>query len=108
MLKNKGYYVIWPVYFDSTKSRSEGRRVNKKNAIKNPKITDLIDAAQNLGLDFDVNPSALYPHFWYLGNNGNLLVKIKDSKTEVISKIAKELKKSKKKKSKGFSVKKTR
>lgn len=107
-MKNKGYYVIWPIYFDSTKSRSEGRRVNKKDAVKNPKITHLIEAAQISSLEFDVNPSALYPRFWHLEDNGNLLVKIEDTKTEVISKMAKELKKLKKKKIKGHSFKKTK
>lgn len=96
-MKNKGYYIIWPVYFDSTKSRTEGRRVRKNLAVKNPKLPDLANAAQKVGYEFKVNPTALYPRFWYLGNAGNLFVKIEDNKTDVIKKIAQQLKKLKKK-----------
>ena len=33
---NKDKIVIWPVYFDASKSRKEGRRIPKKLAIKYP------------------------------------------------------------------------
>ena len=97
-MKNKGYYIIWPVYFDSTRTRNEGRRVNKNVAVKNPKITDLVQAAESMGYEIKINPKVLYPRFWHLGNNGNLLIKIEGSKTDVIKKIAGKLKKLEKKK----------
>ncbi|MHA1271610.1 MAG: signal recognition particle subunit SRP19/SEC65 family protein [Candidatus Helarchaeota archaeon] len=98
-MKNKGFYIVWPHYFDSTLSRKDGRRVSKKElAVKAPTISDLIEAARLLGLDFKVNQTALYPRFWYLGNAGYLLIKIEGNKTELIKNLARKLKKIKKKK----------
>ena len=34
MMRDKGKLVIWPVYLDQTKSRSSGRIISRKNAIK--------------------------------------------------------------------------
>ncbi|MHA1230351.1 MAG: signal recognition particle subunit SRP19/SEC65 family protein [Candidatus Helarchaeota archaeon] len=97
-MKNKGYYVIWPHYFDVDLTRKEGRRVNKKTlAVKNPTLRDLEEAARLLGYEYKINPTALYPRFWYLGKAGYLSIKIEGSKTEVIKKIASRLKKLKKK-----------
>ena len=96
-MKNKGYFIIWPQYFDINLSRSQGRRVSKKVAVKNPSITDLLNAVQALGYDCKPNPTASYPRFWYGGNKGNLSIKIEESKTDVIKKIAGKLKKLKKK-----------
>ncbi|MHA1309745.1 MAG: signal recognition particle subunit SRP19/SEC65 family protein [Candidatus Helarchaeota archaeon] len=99
-MKNKGFYIIWPQYFDSRLTRKEGRRVNKKSlAVKKPNIKDLIEAAQSLGFEFKINPEALYPRFWYMGNSGYLLIKIDKNynKTDIIKKIALKLKKLKKK-----------
>ena len=38
MRKLDNQAIIWPVYFDVNKSRAEGRRVNRGQAVVYPKI----------------------------------------------------------------------
>ena len=42
--------IIWPIYFDASKTRKEGRRVPKNLAVQSPKIAELKEAADKLGL----------------------------------------------------------
>ena len=42
--------IVWPVYMDSNKSRSEGRKIKKEYAISKPKITEISRAARKLNL----------------------------------------------------------
>lgn len=44
--KSKSYQCIYPIYFDASRSREEGRRVNKADAVKNPLARDIVDALQ--------------------------------------------------------------
>ena len=46
-LRGKGKIRIWPVYFDIRYSRKEGRRVSRKNAIRDPKIEDIEKALED-------------------------------------------------------------
>lgn len=48
MLRRDGY-VIWTLYFDAGLSRSEGRRVPERLAVKNPSQELLLKAVQRLG-----------------------------------------------------------
>jgi len=50
-MKDYDRYIIWLDYFDSTLSRSEGRRVRLDRAVKEPTMQDLAKAAAALGLD---------------------------------------------------------
>ena len=43
--------IIWPAYFDQTKTRKNGRRVSKNLAVPNPKIEELQEAAKKLGCE---------------------------------------------------------
>jgi signal recognition particle subunit SRP19 len=82
--------IIWPVYFDVTKSKSEGRRVPKNLAVINPKILEIKEAADNLGLQNAVRPSAGYPKTPW-SKMGTLTVEKKEAKEQIIIKIAKQL-----------------
>ena len=42
--------IIWPTYFDTNKSRAEGRRVPKAMAVLSPKILEIKEAVDKLGL----------------------------------------------------------
>jgi signal recognition particle subunit SRP19 len=50
-MKDYDRYIIWLDYFDSTLSRSEGRRVRLDQAVKEPTLQHLTMAAAELGLD---------------------------------------------------------
>jgi signal recognition particle subunit SRP19 len=82
--------IIWPAYFDLTKTRKEGRRVPKSLAVPSPKILEIQEAAQKLGLDFEVVTDKGYPKTPWT-KTGMLLVEKKGSKEQIISRIAKQL-----------------
>ena len=40
--------IIWPIYFDTSKTRKEGRGVPKNMAVPAPKILELKEATDKL------------------------------------------------------------
>ena len=82
--------IIWPIYFDSSKSRKEGRRVPKNLAVQSPKIDELKQAADKLGLKNEVNLDAHFPKMPWI-KTGMLLIEKKEAKEKIIQKIAKQL-----------------
>ena len=82
--------IIWPAYFDLTKTRNEGRRVPKSLAVQSPKILEVQEAAQKLGLEFEVVADKGYPKMPWV-KAGMLLVEKKGSKEQIISRIAKQV-----------------
>ena len=86
-MRGKGKLRIWPVYFDIRYSRSEGRRVPRNKAIRDPKAEDIEKVAQKLGLKPILQSGKAYSkHPWK--QTGVILVDKKGSKTEVINNIA--------------------
>ena len=82
--------IIWPTYFDQTKTRKNGRRVPKNMAVQSPKILEIQEAAQKLGLKLEVVADKGYPKTPWT-KTGMLLVEKKGSKEQVITRIAKQL-----------------
>ena len=82
--------IIWPTYFDQTKTRKNGRRVPKSLAVQTPKILEVQEAAKKLGLDFEVVTDKGYSKVPWV-KSGMLLVEKKGSKGQVITRIAKQL-----------------
>jgi len=89
-MRKQNKIVLWPVYFDSNKSRMEGRRVPKKLAIPSPKLEEIQKAAKRMGLQPEIAPDAVYPRS-PRQKIGLLVIPKKDSKAETLRKIAKEL-----------------
>ena len=82
--------IIWPIYFDTSKTRKEGRRVPKNIAVQTPKIDEIKQAADKLGLENEVNLNAHFPkNHW--SKTGMLLVEKKEAKEKIIQKLAKQL-----------------
>lgn len=83
--KSKNYQCIYPVYFDSSRSREDGRRVGKANAVNNPLARDIVDALQSIGQDLNlplqivIEPSKCHPKDWANPGRVRVLVK-KDGK----------------------------
>ncbi len=82
--------IIWPVYFDAAKTKKEGRRVPKNMAVASPKILELKEAADKLGLKNEVNATAGYPKT-PLAKIGMLTVEKNEPKMDVVLKLAKQL-----------------
>jgi signal recognition particle subunit SRP19 len=82
--------VVWPVYFDSERSRHEGRMVRLEDAVKHPSIDDLVKAAIKAGLKPIIERDKKHPKTWY-ESSGRILVLKKGSKNEVLKSIAKHM-----------------
>ncbi len=82
--------VIWPFFFDSTLSWSEGRRVPRALAVKKPTLDEVAEAARRAGYEVIVDREAKHPAHWF-DSVGRVLVVTEEKKTVVIRKIAKEL-----------------
>ncbi len=83
-------FIIWPVYFDVNRTRKEGRRVTKNLAVVSPKILEIKQAADNLGLENEVNLEAHFPKMPW-SKSGMLLVEKREAKEETIQDLAKHL-----------------
>ena len=82
--------IIWPIYFDASKTRREGRRVPKNLAVQSPKIDEVKQAADRLGIKSEVKLEAHFPKMPW-AKTGMLLVEKKEAKEKIIQKIAKQL-----------------
>ena len=82
--------IIWPIYFDINKSREEGRRVPKNQAVISPKIAEIKEAADKLGLQNEIRLEAHFPRTPW-SKSGMLLVEKKEPKEAIIKKLAKQL-----------------
>jgi len=82
--------VLWPAYFDSTKTRAEGRRVPKKLAKPSPTLEMIVEAINDLGLKHRVVPEAAHPHF-PRKKTGFVLVKKVKPKNRLVKDVASRL-----------------
>ena len=82
--------IIWPIYFDSAKTRKEGRRIPKNMAVQSPKIAEIKEATDKLGLKNEINLEAHFPKIPW-AKSGMLLVEKTEAKEKIIQKIAKQL-----------------
>jgi signal recognition particle subunit SRP19 len=82
--------IVWSAYFDQAKTRKDGRRVPKSLAVQSPKILEIQEAAQKIGLKFEVVADKGYSKTPW-AKNGMLLVEKRGSKEQIISRIAKQL-----------------
>lgn len=89
-MRKQDKIIIWPAYFDSTKSRKYGRRVPKNLAVVSPKILEIKDAVEKVGLDYEVVAEAGYSKTPW-AKTGMLLVDKEGTKEQTIKKIAKQL-----------------
>jgi len=91
-MQKQNKIFLWPVYFDTNKTRADGRRVPKKLAVSTPKMEELQVAAKRLGMQPEVVSDAAHPTFpWQ--RTGLLVVPKKESKGKTLVSIAKELSK---------------
>lgn len=89
--KSKNYQCIYPVYFDATRSREDGRRVKIEDAIENPLAREIVEALHHIGNSLSVplqivfEPSKCHPKDW--ANPGRVRVQVKQEGRAVNTKI---------------------
>ncbi|OCK81611.1 signal recognition particle, SRP19 subunit [Lepidopterella palustris CBS 459.81] len=75
--KSKHWQCLYPVYFDSNRTRAEGRRVGQDLAVPNPLAREIVDAAASLGLNVVFEPDKTHPKDW--SNPGRVRVLLKEN-----------------------------
>jgi signal recognition particle subunit SRP19 len=89
-MQKKNKIILWPAYFDLTKTRLQGRRIPKATATPSPRLDELQRAAQKCGLQTEITPNLKHPHVpWQ--KTGLILVTKNANKTNIICRVAKEL-----------------
>ena len=89
-MRGRDEIVLWPVYFDSTRTRAEGRKVPKRLAKPSPTLSMLEKAVVNLGFSHEVVADAAYPRFSWK-KNGLVLVKKTKPKNRIVVEVAQEI-----------------
>lgn len=74
------FQCLYPLYFDKSRSRAEGRKVGKNLAVANPLARDILDAAQFLGLQVGFEAEKLHPKDWANPGRVRVLVKGEDGR----------------------------
>ena len=81
---------MWPVYVDSLRTRKEGRKISKENAIATPNLRELKSAAMKIGLEYEVEAGKAHPAIPWKKTGRILVGKSASKKTGLIA-IAREL-----------------
>jgi signal recognition particle subunit SRP19 len=89
-MRKQDKIMLWPVYFDSSKTRREGRKAPRNYSISNPKLKDLQKAAETLGFKVRLEAEAAHPAIPWV-KTGRLWVEKEKSKAETIIRIGKAL-----------------
>ncbi len=89
-MKSRDRIILWPVYFDSTRTRSEGRKVPRRLAVPNPQVTDVLTALERLNLKGEVVQDAAHPRSPWR-RIGYIVIQKNDSKNRILKRVAEEL-----------------
>ena len=90
MRKLSGKVIVWPAYFDSSRTQREGRRLPLKLCVSTPTLKEIVEAAKLLGLNPQFKPEARYPRSWWVESGYVVVDKLK-SKQETLRRIAEKL-----------------
>jgi signal recognition particle subunit SRP19 len=74
---------IYPIYFDSSRGRTAGRRVTNELAVSNPLARTIADAIASLGLRCVFDPGKTHPQDW--ANPGRVKVETRNADGEWIA-----------------------
>jgi len=83
-------YVVYPIYFDKSVSRLNGRKVAKKHAVDKPTIENISKAAKSLGLNPVLEKDSSHSsRHWK--KEGRILVDKKSTKSKLLVQISKRI-----------------
>lgn len=83
--------VLWPEYFDISRSRAEGRRLPKSLCVDKPDLDIIAKGAMILDLEYKIIEDAAYPSNSNEKNGCVRIEKGKMKKTTLLSKIGETL-----------------
>jgi signal recognition particle subunit SRP19 len=89
-LRKQKKAIVWPIYFDSSKTRKEGRKIPKSAAVSNPNLAELQKAAELLELKPEIEVNIAHPTAPWR-KTGRIRVQKNGSKMQTLLKIAKEI-----------------
>ncbi|MGQ9566380.1 MAG: signal recognition particle subunit SRP19/SEC65 family protein [Candidatus Bathyarchaeales archaeon] len=89
-MRKQEKFIIWPAYFDQSRTRGEGRKISKNIALPAPKLEELQKVAERLGLSPEIVSEVSHPASPWL-KTGAIMVSKKGSKLQILRKMAKEL-----------------
>jgi signal recognition particle subunit SRP19 len=91
--KRQRMMVLWPEYFDSHRTVSQGRRVTAKMGVSNPKLDEISKVLKTLSIKHTTDVNAKYPATWHKPGGRILIPYVKDrKKTQVIKWVGRKLK----------------
>jgi len=89
--RDSGRIVVWPHYFDRSRTRAQGRRVPTELAIEEPRAGSIANAARTLGLKVQLDEDAR-PPFGNGSHRGRVLIeKTQETKEAILRQIAQRL-----------------
>ncbi|MFH0967457.1 MAG: signal recognition particle subunit SRP19/SEC65 family protein [Methanobacteriota archaeon] len=83
--------ILYPCYFDVKLSREEGRRVARGSAVQTPAAADIERALASCGIKYRREKKS-HPTWWFK-HEGRIIAECGGPKTELLKKVAIELKK---------------
>ncbi|MEM2916904.1 MAG: signal recognition particle subunit SRP19/SEC65 family protein [Candidatus Bathyarchaeia archaeon] len=89
-MRKQDKIIVWPAYFDSNKTRKEGRKLPKNLTVPTPKLEEIHEASRRLQLQSEIIADTAYPKTpWQ--KVGQIKVSKKGSKLQTLRLIAKQL-----------------
>ncbi|MFQ5710899.1 MAG: signal recognition particle subunit SRP19/SEC65 family protein [Candidatus Geothermarchaeales archaeon] len=91
-MKIKNAYIFWTVYFDSTLTRKEGRRLPTKLCVPEPGLEELVRATEEARLKTIAKKVVKFPRMWWK-RAGYVAVEKKGRKRDIMMEISRNLRK---------------
>jgi signal recognition particle subunit SRP19 len=89
-LNKRNKHVLWPIYFDSKKTRAEGRKIPKRLSVRDPTVDLIQKALYKLNIAYKTDSNKAYPRTPWK-KTGQILIERVKPKNKILKKIAKEL-----------------
>ncbi len=86
-MKRLNGLILWPAYFDSSKKRSQGRRVPVRLALDNPTSAELVETCRALSLKALPQEGERYPRSWW-DDADPVLVETAGTKSKLLLHVA--------------------
>ncbi len=94
-MKDYEHVVLWLDYFNRNLKRRQGRKVKREQAVFDPTVQELIEAARAAGFQFsdqEINSDARFPRRSFV-KSGYIMVSKKEGikKSQIINEVANKL-----------------
>lgn len=94
-MKDYDHVILWLDYFNKNLKRRQGRKVKRDQAVFDPTIEDLVEAARAAGYEFseeEMSDKARYPRRSYVKSGYVMLAKKEGvKKSQVVNAVAEKM-----------------